>query len=90
MRTAYYYENDSDRNGWDAMVKVRAGNGGARKVTGPRSLMRLLGLFDALAKSKEGLTLADLNTELSSPKSSLLNLLRPLVASGYLNSDLLT
>jgi DNA-binding IclR family transcriptional regulator len=69
------------------MVKVRAGNGAARKVTGPRSLMRLLGLFDALAKSKEGLTLADLNTELSSPKSSLLNLLRPLVASGYLNYD---
>jgi DNA-binding IclR family transcriptional regulator len=49
--------------------------------------MRLLGLFDALAKSKEGLSLADLNTELSSPKSSLLNLLRPLVASGYLNYD---
>jgi DNA-binding IclR family transcriptional regulator len=47
--------------------------------------MRLLGLFDALAKSKEGLSLAELNTELSSPKSSLLNLLRPLVASGYLN-----
>lgn len=70
------------------MVKTRAGNGAAaRKVTGPRSLMRLLGLFDALAKSKEGLTLADLNTELSSPKSSLLNLLRPLVASGYLNYD---
>jgi len=71
------------------MVKARAGNGGAaaRKVTGPRSLMRLLGLFDALAKSKEGLTLADLNTELRSPKSSLLNLLRPLVASGYLNYD---
>src|SRR6202048_611588 len=69
------------------MVKARAGNGAARKVTGPRSLMRLLGLFDALAKSKEGLTLAELNTELSSPKSSLLNLLRPLVASGYLNYD---
>jgi IclR family transcriptional regulator, acetate operon repressor len=87
MRTAYYYKNDSGRNGWDTMVKARAGNGAARKVTGPRSLMRLLGLFDALAKAKEGLTLADLNTELSSPKSSLLNLLRPLVASGYLNYD---
>ena len=68
------------------MVKVRAGNGAARKVTGPRSLMRLLGLFDALAKSKEGLTLADLNTELSSPKSSLLNLLRPLVADALLTA----
>ena len=43
--------------------------------------MRLLGLFDALAKSpKEGLGLAELNTVLKSPKSSLLNLLRPLVS----------
>ena len=55
-------------------------------ATGPRSLTRLLGLFDALAKSpKEGLGLAELNTILNSPKSSLLNLLRPLVATGYLN-----
>lgn len=67
------------------MAKARVGNGAARDVAGPRSLMRLLGLFDALAKTKEGLTLAELNTELSSPKSSLLNLLRPLVAGGYLN-----
>jgi DNA-binding IclR family transcriptional regulator len=49
--------------------------------------MRLLRLFDALAKSKDGLTLAELNTVLSSPKSSLLNLLRPLVADGYLTYD---
>jgi DNA-binding IclR family transcriptional regulator len=41
-------------------------------------------LFDALAKSAEGLTLAELNTALKSPKSSLLNLLRPLVADGFL------
>jgi IclR family acetate operon transcriptional repressor len=59
-----------------------------REVTGPRSLMRLLGLFDALAKSpKEGLGLAELNTALNSPKSSLLNLLRPLVSTGYLNLE---
>ena len=55
-----------------------------REATGPRSLTRLLGLFDALAKSSGGLTLAELNTVLDSPKSSLLNLLRPLVADGYL------
>lgn len=55
-----------------------------REVTGPRSLTRLLGLFDALAKKPDGLTLAELNTVLESPKSSLLNLLRPLVAEGYL------
>jgi IclR family transcriptional regulator, acetate operon repressor len=59
----------------------------ATEVSGPRSLTRLLGLFDALAKSANGLTLAELNTVLESPKSSLLNLLRPLVADGYLNHD---
>ena len=33
-----------------------------REVTGPRSLSRLLGLFDALARSpKDGLGLAELN-----------------------------
>ena len=53
----------------------------AREVAGPRSLMRLLGLFEALAKSKEGLSLAELNGELRSPKSSLLNLLRGLIES---------
>jgi IclR family transcriptional regulator, acetate operon repressor len=59
----------------------------AAEVSGPRSLTRVLGLFDALAKSANGLTLAELNTMLESPKSSLLNLLRPLVADGYLNHD---
>jgi IclR family acetate operon transcriptional repressor len=49
--------------------------------------MRLLRLFDALAKAKDGLSLAALNMELSSPKSSLLNLLRPLVADGFLTYD---
>ena len=57
------------------------------EVTGPRSLTRLLGLFDVLARSKEGMTLAELNQALKSPKSSLLNLLRPLVIDGYLACD---
>jgi IclR family acetate operon transcriptional repressor len=70
------------------MSKVRNTADRLREPTGPRSLTRLLGLFDALAKSpKDGLGLADLNTILNSPKSSLLNLLRPLVATGYLNLD---
>jgi IclR family transcriptional regulator, acetate operon repressor len=60
---------------------------GASEVTGPRSLTRLLGLFDVLAKSKDGLTLAELNQALQSPKSSLLNLLRPLVIDGFLAVD---
>jgi IclR family acetate operon transcriptional repressor len=37
-----------------------------------------------LAKRSEGRTLAELNALLKSPKSSLLNLLRPLVTDGYL------
>jgi IclR family acetate operon transcriptional repressor len=55
-----------------------------RDVTGPRSLTRLLGLFDVLSLSPDGMSLAELNVTLESPKSSLLNLLRPLVAEGYL------
>ncbi len=54
---------------------------------GPRSLMRLLGLFDALAASTDGMTLAELNVALDTPKSSLLNLLRPLVLEAYLMHD---
>jgi IclR family transcriptional regulator, acetate operon repressor len=57
---------------------------GPSEVTGPRSLTRLLGLFDVLAKSKDGMSLAELNHALQSPKSSLLNLLRPLVIDGFL------
>ncbi|NMF88568.1 IclR family transcriptional regulator [Aromatoleum petrolei] len=60
---------------------------GDKENGGPRSLTRLLGLFDALARSPNGLTLAELNVTLESPKSSLLNLLRPLVNDGYLNHD---
>ena len=52
---------------------------------GPRSVTRILGLFEILAKSPDGLSLAELSNTLESPKSSLLTLLRPLVAEGYLN-----
>ncbi|WP_250961667.1 IclR family transcriptional regulator [Pseudomonas sp. CG7] len=51
---------------------------------GPRSVTRILGLFETLAKSVDGLSLAELSSTLESPKSSLLTLLRPLVAEGYL------
>ncbi|MDR5804874.1 IclR family transcriptional regulator [Caballeronia sp. LZ001] len=53
--------------------------------SGPRSLTRLLGMFDVLSQAREGLSLAELSIALESPKSSLLNLLRPLVAEGYLS-----
>lgn len=55
-----------------------------RDNTGPRSLTRLLRLFDVLSQAPQGMTLAELNVALESPKSSLLNLLRPLVAEGFL------
>lgn len=55
-----------------------------RDAGGPRSLTRLLGLFGVLSQSGNGMTLAELSVALESPKSSLLNLLRPLVAEGYL------
>jgi DNA-binding IclR family transcriptional regulator len=57
---------------------------GDRDVGGPRSLTRLLGLFGVLSHARDGMSLAELNVALESPKSSLLNLLRPLVAEGYL------
>lgn len=69
------------------MLKSGEGKTIKSPVTGPRSLTRLLGLFDVLAKSHDGMTLAELNQALQSPKSSLLNLLRPLVADGYLACD---
>lgn len=61
-----------------------AAPGEGRDMSGPRSLNRLLHLFDTLARAPDGLSLADLNQALDTPKSSLLNLLRPLVAEGYL------
>lgn len=54
------------------------------EVPSPRWMNRLLGLFEAIAVEPEGLTLARLAVLLQSPKSSLLTLLRPLVAQGYL------
>jgi IclR family acetate operon transcriptional repressor len=68
-------------------MKLEVSTAIERDVSGPRSLMRLLGLFDVLAVSADGMTLADLNVALETPKSSLLNLLRPLVAEAYLMHD---
>lgn len=50
----------------------------------PRSVMRLLRVFEAVAGQREGTTLTQLSSQVGSPKSSLLMLLRPLVAGGYL------
>jgi IclR family transcriptional regulator, acetate operon repressor len=56
-----------------------------RPVPAPRSLGRVLGLLEQIAQAPGGLTLAQLSAALGSPKSSLLNLLRPLVESGHLS-----
>ncbi|ADP19961.1 MULTISPECIES: IclR family transcriptional regulator [Achromobacter] len=52
--------------------------------TEPRSLLRILGIFEVLARTEGGVTLAELSGALEAPKSSLLLLLRPLVAHKYL------
>jgi IclR family transcriptional regulator, acetate operon repressor len=49
-----------------------------------RSAMRLVALFEALAKSAEGMSLAELSARLGAPKSSLLGILRSMVAAGYM------
>lgn len=51
---------------------------------GPRSVMRLMRVLEAVAAAREGKTLAHLSVQLGSPKSSLLTLLRPLVTGGFL------
>ncbi|HCQ56755.1 MULTISPECIES: IclR family transcriptional regulator [Rhodobacterales] len=50
----------------------------------PRSLTRILALFDLLAYSKRHMSLSELSNAIGCPKSSLLVLLRPLTEKGYL------
>lgn len=58
-----------------------------RRMGGPRSLTRILGLFEVLSGTNTGMSLAELSETLGSPKSSLLHLLRPLVSEGYLTHE---
>ena len=51
---------------------------------GPRSLTRILALFDMLAYSERHMSLSELSNAIDCPKSSLLVLLRPLTEKGYL------
>jgi len=55
-----------------------------RPSEGPRSLTRILALFDLVAQSDRPMTLAELSSALDCPKNSLLVLLRPLTERGYL------
>lgn len=65
--------------------RPNGGESGSSISGGPRSLRRMLGIFDAIARSPDGLSLAELSHRLQSPKSSLLTLLRPLVSGNYLS-----
>ena len=49
-----------------------------------RSSARLIAAFEALAKSEEGLGLAELSLAIDAPKSSLLGILRAMVQLGYM------
>ena len=61
----------------------RIGSAG-RTSEGPRSLNRILSLFDLLAQSNRRMSLSELSSALDCPKSSLLVLLRPLTEMSYL------
>lgn len=50
----------------------------------PRSLIRIFSIFETIAQASEGAGLTEISIALEAPKSSLLLLLRPLVAHGYL------
>lgn len=54
---------------------------------GPRSLIRTLRILERLAGAPDGMTLGDFSSELESPKSSLLGLLKPLCSYGYVVRD---
>jgi len=58
-----------------------------RDAGGPRAMSRVLRLLDCLAKSPEGLSLSDLSAALATPKSTMLNSLKPLTAEGFLVAE---
>ncbi|GAA5235065.1 IclR family transcriptional regulator [Verticiella sediminum] len=61
-----------------------AGDLAAEARGGPRSPIRTLRILDIVAESHEGIGLGQLSQRLDIPKTSLFNMLRPLVTAGYL------
>ncbi len=51
---------------------------------GPRAPSRTLGIMELIAENNLGLSLADISTKLSIPKTSAFSLLKPLLTLGYL------
>jgi DNA-binding IclR family transcriptional regulator len=60
---------------------------GVTERKGPLSVDRVLGVIGAIAVSKDGMTLTGLSETMSTPKTSLLNLLPGLVQAGYLQKQ---
>ena len=61
------------------------GDGAAsREGGGPRAMTRVIRLCETLAQNSTGLTLSELSARLETPKSTLLNSLRPLVQDDFL------
>lgn len=56
----------------------------SKQATSPRSVTRLVQIFDDLCSRPTGASLATLSQSMGIPKSSLLNLLRGLIDSGHL------
>ena len=60
---------------------------GAERGFGPRSVLRVMDILQALAIQPKGLTLAKLSSELQLPKTSVFSLLRALEGGGYVRGD---
>lgn len=60
---------------------------GGKPGIGPRAMSRVLQLFMILARQRDGMTLSQLSQALGVPKSTFLNMLRPLVIDDFLAVD---
>lgn len=59
----------------------------SEKAFGPRSVLRVMDILQALATEAAGVTLAKLSDQLQLPKTSVFSLLRALEAGGYVQAD---
>jgi IclR family acetate operon transcriptional repressor len=70
-------------------AEAETGRGAAaarsKPVESPRAVLRIVNILDRVADNPTGCTLSFLSQATGAPKSSLLNLLRGLVAGGYLD-----
>lgn len=71
----------------EAEAPQEANDSAAVEGSFARSATRLVALFEALAKSAEGVSLAELSVTVAAPKSSLLGILRSMVALGYMEHE---